>query len=143
MTARESLAAVALSLVLFAPVARAFDLPFQEPIACGDPDISGNMESPSSFASSPKCESLCKNAVSDCKKLVKRIADCYVAYWKTTAAYGNRNCREPDYPGDSETCRRNNAQRLHDIKDGIELETSLELSQCESWGDACRPSCKK
>ena len=144
MSALHHAVALALLLVLAsAGTSRAVGVgnPFQSVADCGNPDIAAHMGATDPFVKSARCASLCKKAVSDCKKLTKRINACLASYYTTFYSWQDRSCDELLDAADRRSCKLEDAHDLKTTKSALIAAQESESGDCDSWGASCAGSC--
>jgi hypothetical protein len=116
--------------------------PFTTPAICGEGDIASVLVLPSSFVASMRCESHCRNAKNDCKRLVRGTAHCLLGVYGDLIANAYMNCSETTSNRiDELACKLPIKAEGDGIKESLHMEADAAISACEEWGAMCLADC--
>lgn len=146
MTSVRWLSFALVTALLLATAARAgssgtFATPLSDPSVCGDLNAVNGFALVDVFVSSPRCDSLCKKAESECSKFARKVTSCYQGWFNDSASFVMKSCGELVPSAAASACKDNTKAQIRVVKNALASELQSNLANCDLWGAMCRSEC--
>jgi hypothetical protein len=119
--------------------------PFGGSVCMSPADVTASLHDPNGFfASAPKCEQLCAQALKNCKQFVKSAAVCENSQIDDEAAFEKAECEvEFEHGQEVKSCKSEVEDEHRGDHSTARSDRDAAFAQCQSWADTCKATCPK